>query len=72
MCFTDCFKNENLLPDSERLTRLGRFLRMTSMDPQISPVPSPGATLVKYATLSFGIERGAAGQAQIFADNKFL
>ena len=40
------------LPDGERLTRLGRFLRKTSMDPQITPVPSPGAT----------------GQAQIFAD----
>jgi len=25
-------ENGNLLPDSERLTRLGRFLRMTSMD----------------------------------------
>ena len=28
----------NLLPDSERLTRLGRFLRMTSMDPQITQI----------------------------------
>ena len=26
----------NLLPDGERLTRLGRFLRMTSLDPQIT------------------------------------
>ena len=30
--------NGNLLPDGERLTRLGRFLRMTSMDPQITQI----------------------------------
>jgi hypothetical protein len=35
---------------------------------QITPVPSTGATPVKCAALSFGIERGTAGQAQIFAD----
>ena len=28
----------NLLPDGERLTRLGRFLRKTSMDPQITQI----------------------------------
>jgi len=28
-----------------------------------APVPSPGATPVKSAALSFGIERGTAGQA---------
>ena len=28
----------NLLPDSERLTKLGRFLRITSMYPQISQI----------------------------------
>jgi sugar transferase EpsL len=42
-----------LLPDGERLTRLGRLLRKTSMDgPQITPVRSSGPT----------------GQAQITAD----
>jgi len=28
----------NLLSDGERLTRLGRFLRKTSMDPQITQI----------------------------------
>jgi len=28
-----------------------------------TPAPSAGATPVKYAALSFGIERGTAGQA---------
>lgn len=28
----------NLLADGERLIRLGRFLRSTSLDPQITPV----------------------------------
>jgi lipopolysaccharide/colanic/teichoic acid biosynthesis glycosyltransferase len=31
-------KDGNLLPDGERLTRLGRFLRKTSMDPQITQI----------------------------------
>jgi sugar transferase EpsL len=32
-------ENGNLLPDGERLTRLGRFLRKTSMDdPQITQI----------------------------------
>ena len=31
-------KNGRLLPDGERLTRLGRFLRKTSMDPQITQI----------------------------------
>jgi len=30
--------DRNLLPDGERLTRLGRFLRKTSMDPQITQI----------------------------------
>ena len=34
-------ENGNLLPDGERLTRLGRFLRKTSMDdPQITQINS--------------------------------
>ena len=49
-------KDGNLLPDGERLTRLGRFLRKTC-DPQITPV--------KYASL---VLRNLTGQAQIFAD----
>ncbi len=28
----------NLLPDGKRLIRLGRFLRKTSMDPQITQI----------------------------------
>jgi len=32
-------------------------------EPYSTPVLSSGATLVKYAALSFGIERGTAGQA---------
>ena len=35
-------ENGNLLPDEKRLTRLGRFLHKTSMDPQI--------TQIKYLT----------------------
>jgi len=31
-------------------------------EPYSTPVPSSGATLVKYAALSFGIERGTAGR----------
>ena len=31
-------EDENLLPDSERLTRLEWFLRKTSMDPQITQI----------------------------------
>ena len=50
-------EDENLLPDGERLTRLGRFLRKTSMDPQITPV--------KYASL---VLQNLTGQAQITAD----
>jgi len=47
----------NLMPDGKRLTSLGRFLRKTSMDPQI--------TRVKYASL---VPRNLTRQAQIFAD----
>ena len=50
-------KEGNLLPDGERLTRLGRFLRKTSMDPLITPV--------KYASL---VLQNLTGQAQINAD----
>ena len=50
-------KEGNLLPDGERLTLLGRFLRKTSMDPQITPV--------KYASL---VLQNLTGQAQITAD----
>ena len=36
---------------------MGSSLPLT-LSPQITPVPSPGATPVKYAALSFGIARG--------------
>jgi len=36
-----------------------------------APVPSPGATPVKSAALSFGIERGTAGQAGFFGLSPF-
>jgi len=42
----------NLLPDSERLTRLGRFLRMTSMD-ELPVVPTKQCRFENTALFCF-------------------
>jgi hypothetical protein len=70
-------ENGRLLTDGERLTRPGRFLRKTSMDPQITPVPSAGATPVpssgatpvKFASLLIDMNfTGQTGQGGADAD----